>query len=189
MADARSSSGVFPFGTPPLAAALAGLALRRRCPPAARPRRGLATPRPLPVHSRRRSWPCRPLRAGRVRPPARLAVEYHTCVVFGKAKRKGGREAAPLQSETQLVPGPKQLPGPRDYDCDVSEWTADRAPADGLLPLPLEGPGGVADAGAAVPGRLIGNCRALRQDRHGHVMWVSRGAAFRSNDSIGRIPP
>lgn len=27
--------------------------------------------------------------------------------------------------------------------------TADRAPADGLLPLPQEGPGGVADAGVA----------------------------------------
>ena len=30
---------------------------------------------PLPGHSRRRSWPCRPLRAGRVRPPPDLQKE------------------------------------------------------------------------------------------------------------------
>lgn len=36
--------------------------------------------------------------------PARLAVEYHTCVVFGKAKRKGGREAAPLRATSSRRP-------------------------------------------------------------------------------------
>ena len=39
----------------------------------------------------------------------------------------------------------------RDYDCDVSEWTADRVHADSLLPLSLEGSGSVADAGVAIP--------------------------------------
>ena len=45
---------------------------------------------------------------------------------------------------------------------------ADRASPDGRLPLPLEGPGGVAAGGAHRSERLIGNCRA-RAPRPGNV--------------------
>ena len=64
--------------------------------------------------------------------------------------RAAGGAACPITVAMQLVPQPICFSGYRDYDCVWSEWTADRAPADGLLPLPLEGPGGVADAGVAV---------------------------------------
>ena len=64
--------------------------------------------------------------------------------------RSSGVSEYPITVAMQLVPQPICFSGYRDYDCVWSEWTADRAPADGLLPLPLEGPGGVADAGVAV---------------------------------------
>ena len=41
----------------------------------------------------------------------------------------------------QLIPHLELFIGCRDYDCDWSERTADRAPADGPVALPLEGPG------------------------------------------------
>lgn len=58
------------------------------------------------------------------------------------------------------------------YSLAKPRGAADRASPDGRLPLPLEGPGGVATEDARRSERLIGNCRA---GGHGQVMWVSRG--------------
>ena len=62
---------------------------------------------------------------------------------------------------------------------------ADRASPDGRLPLPLEGPGGVAAGGAHRSERLIGNCRA-RAPRPGNV--GVEGRASDRPDDWG-IPP
>ncbi len=59
-----------------------------------------------------------------------------------------------------------------------------RSGARGRLFAPApRGPGGCCRRGRRCFRRLIGNCRALCQDRHGHVMWVSQEAAFRSTDN------
>ena len=62
---------------------------------------------------------------------------------------------------------------------------ADRASPDGRLPLPLEGPGGVAAGGAHRSERLIGNCRA-RAPQPGNV--GVEGRASDRPDDWG-IPP
>lgn len=46
------------------------------------------------------------------------------------------------------------------YSLAKPRVAADRASPDGRVPLPLEGPGGVATEDARRSERLIGNCRA-----------------------------
>ena len=58
------------------------------------------------------------------------------------------------------------------YSLAKPRGAADWASPDGRVPLPLEGPGGVATEDARRSERLIGNCRARD---HGRVMRVSKG--------------
>lgn len=60
-----------------------------------------------------------------------------------------GAEIPPLQSEMQVTPRPGDGPARGVTIAPRPNGHADRAPAHGRLPLPLEGPGGVAGAGAA----------------------------------------
>ena len=61
------------------------------------------------------------------------------------------------------------------YDTGKPRGAADRAPPDGRLPLPREGPGGVPPGALAAPDRLIGNCRA-QAPRPGNVGVAGRGS-------------
>lgn len=71
------------------------------------------------------------------------------------------------------------------YSLAKPRGAADRASPDGRVPLPLEGPGGVATEDARRSERLIGNCRA-RGPRPGNV-GVEGRASDRPTD--WRIPP
>ena len=66
----------------------------------------------------------------------------------------------PLQSEISHRSTSVAIIRRMAYSLAKPRGAADRASPDGRLPLPLEGPGGVATEDARRSERLIGNCRA-----------------------------
>lgn len=91
----------------------------------------------------------------------------------------------PLQSEISHRSTSVAIIRRMAYSLAKPRGAADRASPDGRLPLPLEGPGGVATEDARRSERLIGNCRA-RRPRPGNV-GVEGRASDRPTD--WRIPP
>ncbi len=96
----------------------------------------------MPMKPHMRTWRRSPLS-----PFCYSSIAAHLNLLSGNDNRPPGTEPGgglhdrPLQSELWLIRTSRSSSSSTDYDWAMSEWTADRTPADGLLSLPLEDPG------------------------------------------------